>query len=380
MSDSDAALARLRAPHAGSEVVHLNHAGFAPMCRAARDAGVDVLDRMMQGSAVDSALLPLYDGARASYARLVGCDGADVSFFQTAAAAISQVAFGLSLEAGDEIVRVDQEYPSNAYAWHRAAERAGGRVVVVPSGSRLTIDIERLIAAVTPRTRVLALSSVQFQTGAAVDLAPVVAACHRVGAVVCVDAIQSLGVMPFDMRRLDVDYVCGGTHKWMLGPLGHGFLCCDAERRARLTPLLHGAITYGLPADPVDVTRPARTSAQRFEPGTPLVIGAVAGAAAIDELLAVGIARVHGEALALADRVVDGARARGCDVLSVTEGAARSPIVTFVPRGNVAMLARRLADAHVSVAERAGGLRVSPHVDNGPQHVDRLFEVLDSAV
>ena len=372
-----AALARLRDPHAGTDIVHLNHAGFAPMCRAARDAGVEVLDRMTLGSAGDRDLIPLYERARASYARLVGCGAEDVSFFQTAAAAISQVALGLPLEPGDEIVRLDQEYPSNAYPWHRAAERAGARVIVVPSSPRLTASVEQLIEAVTPRTRVLTVSSVQFQTGLALDLPPIVAACHAVGAVVCVDAIQSLGVCAFDMCRLGVDYVCGGTHKWVLGPLGHGFLCCDADRRERLMPLLHGAITYGLPGDPVEVTRPARAGAQRFEPGTPLVVGAVAGAAAIDELLAVGIDRVHAAAIALADRVVSGARARGWDVLSGTAGTARSPIVTFVPHGDVAALARRLAEARVSVAERAGGLRVSPHVDNGPQHVDRLFEVLD---
>jgi len=306
-----------------------------------------------------------------------------VSFFQTAAVAISQVAFGLPLAAGDEIVRPDQEYPSNAYPWHRAAEGAGARVVVVPSGDDFAIDTGRLVEAITPRTKVVAVSAVQFQTGAVVDLPALVEAGHAVGAVVCVDAIQWLGAIPFDMRALDVDYVCGGTHKWTLGPLGHGFLCCDAERREWLTPLLHGAITYGLPGDPVDVDRPARTSAQRFEPGTPLAVGAVAGAAAIDELLTVGIDRVHAEALALADQVIEGARARGFRVLSATEGRTRSPIVTFVPDGaddaavDVPALAGRLRRAAIFVAERAGGLRVSPHVDNGPQHVERLFEALE---
>jgi kynureninase len=181
------------------------------------------------------------------------------------------------------------------------------------------------------------------------------------------------------MRALGVDYVCGGTHKWILGPLGHGFLCAGEARRRELTPLLHGAITYGLPADPVDVERPARTSAQRFEPGTPLAVGAIAGAAAIEELLAVGIPRVHDEALALADRVVAGARDRGFRVLSATDGPGRSPIVTFVPGGDPAALVRRLARAGVTVVERAGGIRVSPHVDNGPEHVDRLFAILDAS-
>lgn len=374
MTTSDDALARLRAPHQGVDEVHLNHAGVAPTCRAAIEAGKRALDDMARGSLGVAAALKAYESARASFAAILGAHVDDVAFFQTAAAAITQVAFGLPLRADDEIVRLDQEYPSNAYPWHAAARSSGARVVVVPSRPDLSVDVDAIRAAIGPRTRVVALSWVQFKTGALVDLPPIVERARAVGAVVCVDAIQGVGALPFDLRALGVDYVCGGTHKWLLGPLGHGYLACARGRRDALQPLLHGAITYGTPDDPVVVDKPPRADRHRFEPGTPLLVGAVAGAAAIDELRAVGVERVQREATAVARLVDEGARRRGFAVLST----GPAPIVTFVPPGDVDALHARLTEARVSVAKRAGGVRVAPHCTSTPAHVARLFDVVDA--
>jgi len=307
---------------------------------------------------------------------LIGCTADDVAFFQTCASALTQVAFGLPLRAGDQIVRLAQEYPSNAYPWHRAAERAGAEVVVVGSGSGpdYAVDHDALCAAIGPRTRVVAVSAVQYQTGARVDLARVVDAAHAHGAVVVADAIQALGVQPFDMAALGVDAVCGGTHKWLMGPLGHGFLAVTPALRDRLTPILHGAITYGTPDDPVDHEKPTRGDIRRFEPGTPHLLGACAGAASIELLLAVGVERLKAEAMAMAALVEERARRAG----AVVRARHDSPFVVVVPSGDPAATANRLRDRGVAVGVRAGGLRVTPHGFNRAQDVDRLFDALDA--
>ena len=126
-------LAQLRAPLASTTQVHLNNAGVAPLSPFADAAAREVLVLMREGSLGIGKLLASYERARATTAKLVNGNAHDVSFFQTCAAALSQVALGLALPEGAEIVRLDQEYPSNAYAWHRAAERVHGRVVVVDS-------------------------------------------------------------------------------------------------------------------------------------------------------------------------------------------------------------------------------------------------------
>lgn len=374
----DALLGELRAPLAGTDKLHLNNAGVSPMTRRARDAGARLLDVMLEGSLGIPALLAEVEGARATFARLVGCARDDLAFFQTCASAISQAALGFPFRAGDEIVLVDQEYPSNAYPWYRAAERAGARVVVVPSETDFRVDLGRVLAAIGPRTRVVAVSWVQFSTGAVLDLRALADAAHAQGAWLVVDAIQGLGVIPFDMAATGADAVCGGTQKWLLGPVGHGFLALAPGRARELTPLMHGAMTYGTPDDPVDPARPPRTDPRRFEPGTPLALGAVAAGASVELLLQIGLERVHREALAIADLVAEGAEGRGLEVRR-HEGPGRGPIVTVVPKNAAAKaICDALRAAGCSVAPRGGGVRVSPHCHNGPQHVERFYALWDA--
>ncbi len=368
-------LAELGAPFVDGALVHLNNAGMAPMSARSERALNELGALMREGSHAVPRLLKRYEAARATFARLVGCDGGDLAFFQTCAAAISQVAFGLPLQPGDSIVLLDQEYPSNFYPWHRAAERAGAHVVVVPSRQDFSIDYDRLIESITSKTRVISVSFVQFQTGAMVDLVRVVEAAAKVSALVVVDAIQGLGVLPFSMSELGVDAVCGGSQKWLLGPLGHGFLAVTPALRERLTPVLQGAISYGTPDDVVDVTRPLRADIRRFEPGTPLVMGAAPTAASIELLLGIGIERVGKEARAVADLVDEEARRRGFEV----RPRSKSPIVVFVPPGDLREHAAHLREEGISVAVRGGGIRVSPHAFNSKDDVARLFSALQGA-
>ncbi len=379
MSDaaSDRALAELRAPLVSTEQVHLNNAGVSPMTLRARDTGVLTFERMREGSLAVGGLLHDYEAARATFARLLGAAHDDTSFFQTCAAAISQVAFGMKLAAGDEILLVDQEYPSNAYPWHRAAERAGARVVVVASAADYAIDVDRLLGAVSKRTRVIAVSSVQYSTGTTLPLRPLADAVHANGGWLVLDAIQGLGVLPLDLATSGADAICGGAHKWLLGPIGHGFLALAPGRAVELQPLMHGAMTYGTPDDLVDPARLPRTDPRRFEPGTPLLLGALAAAASVELLLQIGIDRVHAEATAIADLVVAAARKRGL-VIVHGSGPLRSPITTVVPRRREPTeLVAALRARGCSTAARGGGVRISPHAHNGPQHVERLFSLWD---
>ncbi|MFH1812375.1 MAG: aminotransferase class V-fold PLP-dependent enzyme [Pseudomonadota bacterium] len=361
--------------------VHLNNAGVAPMLRVARGTGERLCTALARhGSFAIEHWRQDYAHARASFARLVGAAPDDVAMVPTCAAAISYVAMGLDLRADDEIVTWDQEYPSNAYPWHAAARRAGARVVTVASGPDFTVDTGQLIAAMGPRTRVVAVSWVQWQTGAMTELNRVAEACRRHGAWLVVDAIQGLGVIPFDLAALGVDAVCGGTHKWLCGPVGHGLLALAPGRAEQLTPVVQGTFTYGEPEDAVDLDRLPRPNARRFEPGSPPLFGALAGAASVELLLELGIANLHVSALHLSDRIALAVQKRGGRVLSDTQRADRSPIVTFAPSGSVEAAMLSLRQHRVAVARRAGqAIRVSPHAFNNEADIERLLAALDAA-
>jgi cysteine desulfurase/selenocysteine lyase len=226
---------------------------------------------------------------------------------------------------------------------------------------------------------VVAVSWVQFQTGTVLDLRAISHACRRHGAWLVVDAIQGLGVMPFDLLQLGVDAVCGGTHKWLCGPLGQGFLALAPGRAAELAPLLHGAMTYGTPEDAVDPSRPPRPDARRFEPGSPPLLSAAGAAAAIERLLSLGIENIHRAALANSDRLITGLLTRGARLLVPVGNTLRSPIVTCIPRGNLDAIAAKLTARHVAFARRGGGIRLSPHAFHHAGDVERFFAILDAA-
>lgn len=360
--------------------IHLNNAGLAPMTVPAQRA-IEEMTSLMVTDAFHRVeqIITLYEEARSSFGALVGVPADNVAMTQTCAAAISQVAFGLDLRPGDEIIRWDQEYPSNAYPWHAAASNAGAKVLVVPSEKDLRLSMDRLLSHISERTRVVAISWVQYQTGSMTDLKVISQACRERDAWLVVDGIQGLGVIPFDMTEMGVDALCGGTHKWLCGPFGHGFLALADGRATQLTPILQGAITYGTPDDPVILSREPRADARRFEPGSPALLGAVGGAASIDALMKIGIDKIHQEALRLSGSLAQHLQEMGAQILSDREIAGGSPILTFVPTTPVEEAASRLKDASVAFGIRGGGIRLAPHGFNTDEDIATVLKALQPA-
>lgn len=377
MTASTDVIDRFRAGFRTTHGVHLNNAGVAPMAVRAAEAIARCTEQMVGGGSLgmDAALLD-HERGREAVARLVGARKDHVSMMQTCAAALSQLAFGIPLREGDVVVRWEQEYPSNAYPWHRAAERAGAQVHVVPSGPDFTLNTDDLLAAIDGKTRVVTVSWVQFSTGQRTDLARVAEACQKHDAWLVVDAIQGLGVLPFDLGTFGVDAVCGGTHKWLCGPVGHGFLAFAEGRRDEVEPLLHGAITYGTPDDAVDPARSPRHDPRRFEPGTPTLLGTAGCTGALEHLFEAGIERLNAHAVGLSERLAEGVLARGGRVLSERGDGPRSPITTFLPRGDPAELSARLREREITHARRAGGIRIAPHGFNTAEEIDLVLEVM----
>lgn len=373
-----AALAAYREGFAPGPGVHLNNAGVAPMCRPAAGAIASLAGKMVSGGSLGmNETLAAYEATREQIAWLTGASVDHVSHMQTCAVALTQVAFGIPFKEGDEIVRWDQEYPSNGYPWHAVAKQTGAEVVVVESEADLALDTDKLLSAITERTQAVTVSWVQYSTGAMTDLKAVADRCQQVGAWCVVDAIQGLGIVPFDMKALGVDAVCGGTHKWLCGPVGHGFLALKDGRRDELRPLMHGAITYGTPDDPIDPDRAPRQDPRRFEPGTPLMLGAAGCGAAIAHARTVGVEAISHAALDLSDRLIAGLRERDARIISDTEARPRSPIVTFVPRQGTEPVLQALRDRQFAIASRGGGIRVAPHAFNTPADIDAVLSVLD---
>jgi selenocysteine lyase/cysteine desulfurase len=273
------------------------------------------------------------------------------------------------------VLTCDLEYPSNVYPWQALRER-GVETVLLP-GREGRLPLETVEAALgDPRARLLALSSVEFGSGARNDLAALGALCRERGVLFCVDAIQSLGVQPLDVAGLGIDFLAADGHKWLCSVEGCGIFYCAEQLQDRLAPRVIGWRNVPDNRDFDTYQTGLQPSAIRYEEGTPNTAGIFALGAAIDLVLELGVEAIWGRVRELTDRLVEGLRARGATVLS-PRGAEASGIVSFrlgdePPRRT----AGRLGAAGVFVVARRGGVRASPHFYNDESELEALLAAL----
>lgn len=359
------------------DICYLNHAAVAPWPRRSADAVIAFArENIHQGARDYPRWIQLEHRLRAQLQALLNAPTkGDIALVKNTSEALSFVAMGLSWTAGDEVLLSDQEFPSNRIPW-QALEPRGVRVRQVSLDAP---DPEAaLIAAMGPATRLLSISSVQYASGLRMDLQRLGQACRERGILFCVDAIQSLGALPIDVRAIDCDFLMADGHKWLLGPEGLGVFFCRREVRDRLA--LHQFGWHMVEAmgdyDREDWT-PA-SSARRFEPGSPNTLAQHALSASLELLLEVGAERIQ---QALQQRtayliqsisVLPGAR-----LLSPVVPERRAGIVTFRFEGvDNAWLHDQLMQAGVICAARGGGVRWSPHFYTPQAVLDKALAVL----
>lgn len=340
----------------------LNHAAISPWPRAVSDAvGAFVADNAEHGPTHYVDWLAVEAQLRRRAARLFQAAGEDdVALVANTSTGLNAIASGLDWREGDSVVFPATDFPSNRLPWQHLEQRG-----VVPRPVSLdAADPERsLIAALTPSTRLLAVSSVFYDTGLHLDLERLGAACARHGILFCVDAIQHLGALPMDVTAIEADFVVSGSHKWLLAPEGIGLFWSSPEARALLTVASPGWRMY---PDPFNFERSDWSppeSARRFEPGT-LNNAAIHGLNA-----ALGLLEDHGTTAigrALRERsdcLTEGLqRLPGVRVTSPLDSLRRAGIVTFQAASTTSeQLVKRLSEHGIHTARRGRQVRLSPH-------------------
>jgi selenocysteine lyase/cysteine desulfurase len=280
----------------------------------------------------------------------------------------------MSLRPGDEILLWDQEYPSHLYPWKTAADRSGAVLKLVRSGPIFSTPVEQLLESITPQTKVISISWVQFQSGAVTELAPLVEQVRKKGDIwIVLDVIQGVGQFPFDFEKSGVDAICGGSHKWLTSPVGVGYLAIRPERVQALRPIQIGAYTYGTCEDPADLACIPKTDALKFEAGSKQVLEILALGASVKLMHQTGMDVISSEAYRLAEILRNGLTERGYEILNSNGPKSRGAIVTFKARDKTELI---LKDHKVSYAIRGGGIRLSPHAWNRDEHIERVLKWL----
>ncbi|MDQ6663574.1 MAG: aminotransferase class V-fold PLP-dependent enzyme [Acidobacteriota bacterium] len=353
-------------------LVYLNHAGVAPLCKAAADAMKYLADDAFEyGSLHYDKWLAAYDGLRESTARMIGADPGEIAIVKNTSEGISTIAAGMKWKSGDRVVAFIEEFPSNFYPWKRL-EKLGVQVIWLS-----IFDSLEKVDAASRGARLLAVSYVQYLSGYRVDLEALGEICDRNGCLFLVDAIQGLGVFPIDVRKARIHALAADGHKWLLGPEGCGLLYVQKEFQDEVEPLEFGWTNVANYNDYSSRDMTLRGDAGRYECGTLNTIGCFGLLAAIEFLLEVGVERAGAAVQALGNQIWDGVQARGYETLGRRTPETGAGIVSFRKEGvECQTIVRRLKEAGFMAAPRQGWVRVSPHFYISPADIEALLNHL----
>jgi len=312
--------------------------------------------------------------ARQAFAGLINADANEVADCTSVSAGVSALASALDFGgARNKVVVSDFEFPTIAQIWH-AQEARGARVVHVPAAGNV-IPLERFADAIDERTKIVSITHVCFRNGSKLDVPAIVEMAHRKGALVLLDAYQTLGTLPIDVKMLKVDFLAGGVLKYLLASAGLAFLYVRKEFIPDLRPTSIGWFSQAnIFAMDIYANTPSPT-ARRFESGTPPIPSIYAGIAGMKLIQSAGLEKIEAHLREITGAIKEGAMRRGFNLASPVDPAKHGALITLRSH-KVDLLVKRLEADGVITSSRDDNLRISPHLYNDQRDVDVLMDCL----
>jgi selenocysteine lyase/cysteine desulfurase len=366
------------------DATYLNLAGQAPMPKVSMRALHAAQEWMkFPHHKQDSTFFEVPDRIRATIARLINGKPEEIAISTGASNGMAAVAYGLKWKPGDEVITAKGEFPLQYTTWKPMEEREGLKVkIVAPREQFITAD--DLVAAITPKTRLVSVSLVRFEDGSLLDAARVAEACHAQGALLLLDASQCCGAVPLDVEKLGADFMVCAGYKWLLGPFGTGFFWAKSEHIANMLPgpfywmAVAGAHNFASLSfdDPKPVAAAKRWDTP--EPASYFNFNLVAMDVSTEFVAQMGPETVAAHNRKLIDLMYERLPKDRCIPASPLDGARRGPYGCFMARTpeKTSALYERLRKENVIVSLREGKIRVSPYVYNTERDIDRLISVI----
>ena len=359
-------------------LIYLNHAGVSPWpIRTTRAVKDFAEENMVQGSQNYLKWIEVETSLRHKAECLINAPSInDIALLKNTSEALSVVAYGLDWKTGDNVVSSDQEFPSNRIVWESLSKK-GVELRQADLMSAKTPE-DALFSLVDNRTRLIAISSVQFSTGLRMDLDVIGEFCRKHDILFCVDAIQSLGAVELDAHEIRADFVMADGHKWMLGPEGLALFYSTPEARDRLDLKQYGWHMVEAVGDFDRREWEIARTARRFECGSSNMVGIHALNASLSLLLEIGMDKVENEVENRSEYLFDKIqRETDLELVTSTEAGRYAGIVTFRRKGiDNKELYDHLVSQNVVCAHRAGGIRLSPHFYTPYEHLDKVIELV----
>ena len=360
-------------------ITYLNCAYTSPLLKAAQEAGRAALQAKANPWTITSGhFFSSAETARELFARLVECKSDDVALVPAVSYGIALAARNLPVERGQAIVILQDQFPSNVYAWMRLASEKNAVVKTVqrPPDSDWTPAV---LEAIDADTAIVAVQNCHWTDGTLVDLVKIGEKCRAHNAALVIDGIQSIGAMPFSIDRVQPDFLVAASHKWLLGAYSFGF-CYVAPQWQAGTPLEENWFNRAGSEDfsrLVDYRESYQTGARRYDQGeaSSFILAPIA-AAGIRQILEWGVGNIAATLQGKTDAIADRAQQMG---LGVAPAHTRAPHMIGVskPGGFNKDLPLLLAQENIFVSVRGDSVRISPHLFNADEDIDRLFAVLE---
>jgi selenocysteine lyase/cysteine desulfurase len=376
LSSSQIEAARLDLPYV-DQAIYVDNAAVSPVplrVKSASDLYTDYTVRNLRD--VEQLAEPYFHLGRSLAAKLVGSAPERIAYIQNTSHGLSLVALGIDWKDGDNLVIPAQEFPSNYLCWLQLeAQGVEIRRVEAVNGE---IHLDDLQAAINDRTKVIAISHVQFYSGFRVDLAKIAELCRKHGTLLIVDGTQSIGALKLDVSQSGVDVLVVSGHKWMLAPRGIGFMSFSERALSLIKPRILGWLSVREPfsfkreIDPLP-------GADRFEPGTPNGAGIFGLAERLSQIDELNAQSIENRVAALNTRLFERCKQVSLEPLFNFAGGSRSGIFLVRKKGTPSsVLLSRLGAERIFASERSGAIRLSPHYYNTEDEIDQIVEVLAS--
>ncbi len=357
------------------DYIFLNHAAVSPVSLKVLKAVTDFYkENATQGSREYFNWIKRVEAVRKSAASIINADSDEIAFTENTSAGISIVASGFNWKEKDEVIIPVPDFPSNVYPWLNA-KRKGAEVKFVQrhNGCINLKDIEKKI---TSRTKMIALSSVDYLSGFAANLPEIGNFCKKKGIFLFVDAIQSLGVIPLDVKECGIHFLAAGGHKWLTGPMGIGILFISRQVNDLLTPFSVGWKSV-INDENFDINFTLKNNALQFESGTMNISGILGLGEALNLLQEIGISNIHSKVLHLNDIFKTHLDKRGLHTISPSDRENRSGILSFKPWDDPVKCYNFLTSKKIMLSLRNGNIRISPHFYNNEDDIFDFFSIFD---
>lgn len=364
---------------------YLNHAAISAPSLPVQQAAAAVSDAYARrGVAAFEECLPTRQRLRERLARLIGAGPQDIALRSNTTQGVLDVALCFPWEPGDRVLAFQGEFPANVTPWQQVEHLFALEVHLLPLPRTRNPDVLPMLEAALQRgARLVAVSAVQFQTGLRMPLEEIGALCRRHGAALFVDGIQAVGVVPLDVKACGADFLACGSHKWLMGLEGAGFLYVSPERVGELRPRVAGWLSHEDPfaflsqgAGHLRYDRPIRKQADFLELGTGNTIGYAALEAAVGLIEELGVPAIHAHVNSWLDALEKGLECRG---FASFRSIRRAGMLSVLPPAgfSVAEFHAGLARRGIACSTPDGFLRFAPHWPNSLDEVPLVLEAID---